>query len=318
MTTLSEEIIKLHEERTNRISAVHNDVDHYYLVDGVKWEPSVTTYINETLFEKFNEDEVINKMMTSRNWKHSKYNGVTSDEIKLQWGQIRIEASQLGLAMHTNLENYYHLMDFKNKCHLILTAAREYPNCAFAKLPLEILKTILYWCKKPLDKVHKKNKEFDLFSSFLRDYPNFTHYRIEWQIFEEEIRLGGSVDMIYRDPENPNQFLIYDWKRSKEIKGENSYQSGRIPATAHLPDSNYWHFSLQLNIYKYILEKAYKMQISGMYILVLHPNQDKYIRILIPDLSKEVNEIVVYRKRELDAQKYNRRIETVYPPKKET
>lgn len=316
MTTLPDDVVHLHGERTERISAVHNDVDHYYIVDDKKWKVSVTTYINEVLFEKFNEDQVIYKMMSSRNWPESKYYGMTSDAIKLQWEQIRTEASQLGLAMHTNLENYYHLMDFKDKCHLVLMAAYKDPDCAFSKLPLFLLKAILLQYKKTLDKVYRNNKEFSLFSRFLVDYPNLVHYHIEWRIFEEETRFAGSVDMVYRDPERPNKFLIYDWKRSKEIKESNPWQRGRIPATAHLPDSNYWHFSLQLNIYKYILEKAYKMQISEMYILVLHPKQENYMRIAIPDLGKEVNDIVAYRKRQLNAKTQKRKIETFYPPNK--
>ncbi len=253
-------------------------------------------------------------MMSSDRWPQSKYYGQTANEIKLGWKQTGTEASELGLAMHTNLENYYHWMGFKDACHLILTSKYKDPDCVFAKLPLELIRVILLEYKKSLTKVQRKNKEFVLFTSFLTDCPDLIHYQIEWRIFEEETKFAGSVDMIYRDPENPGKFLIYDWKRSKEIKTEKKWQSGAIAPIAHLPDSNYWKFSLQLNIYKYILEKAYKMEISNMYILVLHPNQDNYNRIHIPVLSKEVEGIVAYRKRQLS----KRRREEFYGPNKRT
>jgi len=52
--------------------------------------------------------------------------------------------------------------------------------------------------------------------------------------------------------------LIYDWKRSKEIKKTNPFNKwANKEEIEHLPDSNYWHYCLQLNTYKAILEDKY-------------------------------------------------------------
>ena len=84
---------------------------------------------------------------------------------------------------------------------------------------------------------------------------------------------------------------IYDWKRSKEIKTTNRWQYATTECISHLPDTNFWHYSLQLNIYKFLLEKNYGKTIKDMYLVVMHPNQKKYQRYKVPELSTEVKEL---------------------------
>ena len=73
------------------------------------------------------------------------------------------------------------------------------------------------------------------------------------------------------------------------------------PCISHLPDSNYWHYCLQLNIYKYILESKYGKTVTDLYLVCMHPNNknNSYQRIKVVDLSKEVEELVVYRQEQL-------------------
>ena len=80
-------------------------------------------------------------------------------------------------------------------------------------------------------------------------------YRTEWMVYDKELQLAGSIDMLY---ENEDGTLdICDWKRSKEIKKYNRWQSSTTECIEHLPDSNFWHYALQLNTYKFLLEKNY-------------------------------------------------------------
>ena len=68
------------------------------------------------------------------------------------------------------------------------------------------------------------------------------------------IRLA--ISRVYRyDIRKPNGHLsLYDWKRCKEIKKQTT-SNATTKCIEHLPNSNYWHYSLQLNTYKYLLEK---------------------------------------------------------------
>ena len=51
--------------------------------------------------------------------------------------------------------------------------------------------------------------------------------------------------------ERCGDITILDWKRSQRISwGETAFRTLREPIN-HLPDCNFWTYSLQLNIYKY-------------------------------------------------------------------
>ena len=60
----------------------------------------------------------------------------------------------------------------------------------------------------------------------------------------------------------------------------------------HLPDSNYFHYALQLNIYRIILESEYGYRVSGMFLGVVHPLSEGYQCIEIPRLDAEIALIV--------------------------
>lgn len=141
-----------------------------------------------------------------------------------------------------------------------------------------------------------QSKEFSLFKNYTNDHKELKPFRTEWCIFDDESKVCGSIDMVYEDPDNPGFHIVADWKRSKAIKFDNKWQSGSDRFTAHLPDCNFIHYSIQLGIYKYILEKNYDVKISETFIVVLHPNQENYEKIYTKNLDKEVLNIMDRRK----------------------
>ena len=62
-------------------------------------------------------------------------------------------------------------------------------------------------------------------------------YRIEWMIYDKELQLAGSIDMIYKDKED-DSLIIYDWKRCKEIKTK-QFETATTECIEHLPNSNF-------------------------------------------------------------------------------
>ena len=64
----------------------------------------------------------------------------------------------------------------------------------------------------------------------------------------------GSIDIIFESPDDTLQ--IYDWKRVKSIGYEAlGNKTSIIPSLKQIPDTNFWHYALQLNLYKMILEE---------------------------------------------------------------
>ena len=91
---------------------------------------------------------------------------------------------------------------------------------------------------------------------------------------------------------------IYDWKRSRDITKTNNFNKFSInPQIEHIPDSNFWHYSLQLNIYKGILERKYDKTIKDLFLVCLHPNQKNYQQLKCPNLQNEVKQLFDKRKK---------------------
>jgi ATP-dependent exoDNAse (exonuclease V) beta subunit len=136
--------------------------------------------------------------------------------------------------------------------------------------------------------------------NFISDFPKLKPYRTEWTIFDEDLKIAGSIDMVYENPDGT--LSIYDWKRSKEISMINHFNKfANNKLICHMPDSNFWHYALQLNTYKAILERKYDKKVTDLFLVRLHPDTEEktYELIKLPDLSKEINELFEERKKEV-------------------
>ena len=148
--------------------------------------------------------------------------------------------------------------------------------------------------------VENESIEYQYFKNFLKDSPDLKPYRTEWTVFNEDIKLSGSIDMVFE--KDDGHLLIYDWKRCKEIVKTSGFGKwGQKECIEHLPDTNYWHYCLQLNTYKRILEDKYGKIVDEMYLVCLHPeNKNKdYQRIKVVDLQTEVSELFDLRRKEI-------------------
>jgi ATP-dependent exoDNAse (exonuclease V) beta subunit len=135
--------------------------------------------------------------------------------------------------------------------------------------------------------------EYEYFKKYLLDFPDLKPYRTEWTVFYSKYKLCGSIDMIYENPDGTLQ--ISDWKRVKSIEYEAfNDKRGIIPCLAHMQDTNFWHYCLQLNLYKTILEKQYDKKVTALYLICLHPdNANKsYERLAVPILDEDVTNIL--------------------------
>lgn len=146
--------------------------------------------------------------------------------------------------------------------------------------------------------------EYNYFKNFVNDFPNLKPYRTEWMIWDKELKFAGSIDMIYENDDGT--LSIYDWKRSKEIKKTSGFlKFSHTQCIEHIPDTNFWHYSLQLNTYKAILEKNYNKKIKDMYLVCLHPinKNNNYQLFQVPELCDEIQQLFNLRKYILEIKK---------------
>ena len=113
-------------------------------------------------------------------------------------------------------------------------------------------------------------------------------------VYNDDIKLAGSIDMVYENPDGT--LSIYDWKRVKEISRINAWNKYAITRSiCQMPDSNFWHYSLQLNTYKAILEAKYEKKVTDLYLVRLHPDAEEtnYELIKVPDLSADIQTLLL-------------------------
>jgi hypothetical protein len=174
-------------------------------------------------------------------------------------------------------------------------ASRDEASSAGTKLHYDIE---CYYNNCPND---NDSLEYSYFLKFTEDFKHLKPYRTEWMIWHEDIKIAGSVDMIFEQEDGTR--LIYDWKRSKEITKTTGFNKYALTEYInHLPDTNYWHYCLQLNVYKRILEEKYGKHVSGLFLVCLHPNNknQSYLRIPCADLQSEVCELFEMRKKDVN------------------
>ena len=246
---------------------VFDETPHIYYINGKPAKTSVTTLVHQ-YFPKFDSNAIIDRMMNSRWWYKSKYyiegtaNEIRKEEIKELWKQNGMDACTHGTYMHKTIEEYYNQQTLS----------------------------------------HPDTVEFNMFLEFANDHKDrIQAYRTEWEVFFEEFDLAGSIDMVFENTAD-GTFSIYDWKRTKEIKMKNGYNSRGFGIMESYEDCNYVHYSLQLNIYKFILESKYGLKIRDMFLVCMHPDYKAYKKIEVLDLQEEVKAILECRKKELRLQ----------------
>ena len=223
---------------------------HTYHLDGRELK-SVTTLVEEC-FPQFDAPYWAARKALKE--------GVNPQVILDRWKREACRARDLGTMMHERIEHYY----------------------------IELSRGV----KPPLDT--DDTDAFRLFSLFAAN--NHLHpYRTEWRIYHEGYGVAGTLDFLERTP--AGSFNIYDWKRSRKLIEEPSgriiststyrHQGTGLPPVSHLPDTSYWHYALQLSIYRLILEERYGIHISGMNLGVFHPAYSVPWIVKVPYLQEE-------------------------------
>lgn len=238
---------------------------HIYTVLGDRGGYTSVTTWNHHHFEKFDSDKIINNILKNKKW--------DTDPTYKYYKMTKEDINKMWDDNRDQAANAGTRMHYDIECY--------FNN----------------------QEVVNKSIEFTYFRKFAEDYKELKPYRTEWMVYYEELKLSGSIDMTFENPDGTLQ--IYDWKRCKEIQNESSFGKYSItPCISHLPDTNFWHYALQLNVYKTILEHKYGKKVTNLYLVCIHPDNPykTYERIEVPFLNNEMKELVELRLNEVKEQ----------------
>lgn len=111
--------------------------------------------------------------------------------------------------------------------------------------------------------------------------------------------ISGAIDFLAYSCKL-KEFIIIDYKTNKEIKKEAFNNQTMLAPLTYIPDCNYYYYSLQLAIYKYLLEYETTLKISSRKWLVwMNEKNDDYIIYECANLDNEAQIILEERRREL-------------------
>lgn len=176
--------------------------------------------------------------------------GITKEAVLEMWDKKGRESREQGTVMHKKIESFY------------------------------------------LGKEPSTDETFELFKIFA-DKIALKPYRTEWAVYDWEQKIAGTIDFV--DYQN-GEYIIYDWKRSDKLIAKNGlpiknslYGEKALPPIENLDDSPYYHYTLQLSLYKYILEKNYGITVSKLRLGIFHPSYNKPYVLEMPYLQNEID-----------------------------
>ena len=194
--------------------------------------------------------------------------GADVEEMLDRWDRCRRMASEVGTFMHLQTERYFRDGVF---------------DTVYSFVDGEATETVSI------------EQERQHFLHFVEDH-RIRPYRQEWPVFDLDLNIAGTIDLVCR--EDDGSFTIYDWKRSGKV-----VDAAGVPLTEgfngktgfngiHLPDTPFYHYCIQQNLYRYMLQKDYGIRVGGMNLVVLCPDYPTYYRVEVPVMDEVVEQIV--------------------------
>eukprot|EP00435_Cladocopium_sp_Y103_P017516 s1987_g4.t1 len=269
---------------------------HQYFVRGMRTRGSVTGMIH--LFARaFDADAVLHTMMKSDRWPRPNYlRPVMTDAVLKRVRQVDPELLLALLDVPRNdpwiCRRVQSLQaDFPDLPHSLSLGPQEIKNMweTNGRDAAACGTYMHYLFEAHINgySVPQTSPEFLMLEKFLHGMQGWRAYRTEWVIYAEEENLAGSIDFCAIDERGT--LALIDWKRSASLETKYSSPCAMRPPLDHLPDCAGWHYRLQLNAYRYIIEKYYGLVVSKMLIVGAHP--DRQLAPFIDDVPRMEGEI---------------------------
>jgi ATP-dependent exoDNAse (exonuclease V) beta subunit len=105
-------------------------------------------------------------------------------------------------------------------------------------------------------------------------------------VYSTELNIAGTVDILALD-KSTGLYELIDWKTSKRIN-TSSYgnKTGTSSVTQDVPDCNFYHYALQLSLYRYLLEEFYGINFNNQ--LIAHLQDDGARSLVAPYMRDHI------------------------------
>jgi hypothetical protein len=255
------EVLKKLDDAFNCIT--YYDEPHVYSIKG-KDTPitSVTTLLSQYK-EKFDAEY----------WAQRKADeeGVSKEDKLEEWTVINKIATTKGTIIHNYLED---LLSRK-----IFPYPEEYAISEVGALHAKTVKTLVD-CIIPMC------------DQFVEDISGkLLPVKSELVVGDESLGVCGMVDQVFFNYK-ANEMQIWDWKTNKKLRRTNPFGKFLKGKLSHLPECELSIYSLQLSVYKELIEYKANVKIGKTYIVWFFEENETYEIIECLDLKKEARYIL--------------------------
>jgi hypothetical protein len=164
---------------------------------------------------------------------------LTPEDIKREWDIAGKTGTTLGTFLHNTVENKIHRKEIEQDIPAFVSGLRSLEAIKYLK-SREILTNLA-------------NVFYDEFIQ------NYTPLYTEFVVGDTELGISGTFDLLVLNNKT-GEIELWDYKTDKEIRYVSEYRN-KI-SYFNIDDCEFNKYSLQLNIYKYLIEKNTDLKIS--------------------------------------------------------
>jgi len=186
--------------------------------------------------------------------RYAKKHGLNTQDVIDNWDAIRIESTDRGSELHKYAE-----MKFSSK--LYIPDKNSKPLCDM----------------------------LDVFYNDVKD--RLIPIKIEFFVGDKEFFVCGMLDKLFYNT-TAKALQIWDYKTNKEISRNSKYNNRFIGDLSHIEECEFYTYSLQLSIYKLIIERNTNLKLGNSYIVWINEVNDKYKIIGTDYMEKEAMTIL--------------------------
>lgn len=137
----------------------------------------------------------------------------------------------------------------------------------------------------------------DSFYSRFKD--NLIPVGLEQVIGSIDYDIAGTIDFLAYS-KKLDALIIIDYKTNKEIKNKSFDNEKMLKPLDNIPDANFYHYSLQLSIYKYLLEYETNLKVySKKWLVWINENNSDFKLYECANLDDKAKKLLELRKVEV-------------------
>lgn len=182
----------------------------------------------------------------------AKKTGQSVEEVLAEWDYKRDFASIKGTLVHNYAENFW-----QNKV-----------------FPYDLDKVVARFGE---DVIRERYDEcIRMFEDFYNEASkSLVPIASELVIGDKDLGVGGMVDQLFWN-QKFGELQIWDYKTNRQIRMHSEYRKRFSAPIAFIEECEYEAYSLQLNLYKYIIERNTNLKIGKLYLVWIHEENEKY------------------------------------------